>query len=152
MGQPRNDTEAVKWFRTAADLVHDYALDNLGRMYWQGRGGLTIDRVQAVKLYRTAAYRDNPWGRLHLAEALEKGEGTQRNAAEALDLYRAVAAQDREPDAKRQARDALARLGANNATSLIQDAVVRATPPGSRPAAPELPKKVMKPGQSRREP
>ncbi len=31
--------------------------------------------------------------------------------SQALDLYRAVAAQDREPDAKRQAREALTRLG-----------------------------------------
>jgi TPR repeat protein/dienelactone hydrolase len=111
IGQPRNDAEAVRWFRASADLLHDYALDNLGRMYWQGRGGLAVDRVEAVRLYRASAYRGNPWGRLHLAEALEKGEGIERNVAQALDLYRAVAAQDREPDAGRQAREALTRLG-----------------------------------------
>jgi TPR repeat protein len=64
-----------------------------------------------VKLYRDAVYLDNPWGRLHLAEALEKGEGADRDTAQALDLYHAVAAQDREPDAKRLAREALTRLG-----------------------------------------
>jgi TPR repeat protein len=112
IGQPRNDTEAVKWFRAAADLLHEYALDNLGRMYWEGRGGLAVDRVEAVKLYRTAAYRGNPWGLLHLAQALEKGEGTERALPQALDLYRAVSAQDREPDAARQAREALLRLNA----------------------------------------
>jgi TPR repeat protein/dienelactone hydrolase len=112
IGQPRNDTEAVKWFRAAADLLHDYALDNLGRMYWQGRGGLPVDRAEAVKLFRAAAYRDNPWGRLHLAEALEKGEGTERKVEEAVELYRAVAGQQREPAAAIQASNALARLGA----------------------------------------
>jgi len=112
VGRPRDDAEAVKWFRAAADLLHDYALDNLGRMYWQGRGGLQVDRVEAVRLYRVAAYRGNAWGRFHLAEALEKGEGTERNSAQALDLYREVAMQTRELDASRQAREALVRLGA----------------------------------------
>ncbi len=67
--------------------------------------------MSCAPLYRASASRDNPWDCLHLAEALEQGEGTERNAAQALDLYRAVAAQDREPDAKRQAREALTRLG-----------------------------------------
>ena len=111
VGQPRSDTEAVKWFREAADLLNDYAMYNLGRMYWLGRGGLAIDRVEAVKLYRAAVYYENPWGRLYLAEALEKGEGTERDTAQALESYRAVAAQDREPGAKRLAREALTRLG-----------------------------------------
>jgi len=111
VGQPRSDTEAVKWFREAADLLNDYAMYNLGRMYWLGRGGLAVDRVEAVKLYRAAVYYENPWGRLYLAEALEKGEGTERDTAQALELYRAVEAQDREPGAKRLAREALTRLG-----------------------------------------
>lgn len=113
VGQPRNDVEAVKWFRAAADLLNSYALVNLGRMYGQGRGGLTVDRNEAVKLFRAAAFQDNPWGRLHLAEALEKGEGTERDAAQAVELYRAVATQNHEPSAKLRALEALARLGAD---------------------------------------
>ena len=113
VGQPRNDAEAVKWFREAADLLNDYAMVNLGRMYWLGRGGLPVDRAQAIKLYRAAIYNENAWGRLHLAEALEKGEGADRDTVQALDLYRNVAAQDREPEAKRLAREALTRLGAD---------------------------------------
>ena len=112
VGQPPDDAEAVKWFRAAADLLNDYALANLGRMHWQGRGGLAVDRAEAVKLFRAAARRENPWGRLHLAEALEKGEGAPSDRAQAIDLYRAVAAQDGEPNAQRQAREALDRLGA----------------------------------------
>jgi dienelactone hydrolase len=86
VGQPRDDAEAVKWFRAAADLLDPYALDNLGRMQWQGRGGLAVDHVAAVKLYRTSAFRDDPWGQLHLAEELETGEGAERNTGQALDL------------------------------------------------------------------
>jgi TPR repeat protein len=52
----------------------------------------------------------NPWGRFALAEALEKGDGTPANVNEALHLYRSVAAQDREPKAKRLAANAITRL------------------------------------------
>ena len=45
-----------------------------------------------------------------MAEALEKGEGDAANTAEALALYRAAAAQDREPEAKKRAEDAMTRL------------------------------------------
>jgi len=65
-----------------------------------------------VKLYRFSAFYGNPWGRLYLAEALELGEGTARNIAEAIDLYRAAAGQDQAPAAKGLAQDALVRLGA----------------------------------------
>jgi TPR repeat protein len=110
VGQPANEVAAVEWFRAAADLLNDYALNNLGRMYWAGRGGLPVDRAQAVKLFRAAANRDNAWGFLSLAEALETGEGTERNVAEAIGFYRAAAAQEREPAAAKRAREALARL------------------------------------------
>jgi dienelactone hydrolase len=113
VGQTRDDTEAVRWFRQAAELRHSYALTNLGQMYWAGRGGLAVDRAEAVRLWRQSAYYENPFGRLYLAEALEKGDGVARDTQEALELYRTVAAQDAEPAAKRRASDALARLGAS---------------------------------------
>jgi TPR repeat protein len=82
-------------------------------MYWAGHGGLAVDRAEAVRLWRQSAYYENPFGRLYLAEALEKGDGVARDTQEALELYRAVAAQNAEPAAKRRASDALARLGAS---------------------------------------
>ena len=111
VGQARDDAEAVRWYRAAAEQRHSYGIANLGRMYWEGRGGLAVDHSEAVKLFRQSAFFENPFGRLYLAEALEKGEGTDRNAGEARDLYRAVAAQDRDLEARRRAAEALKRLG-----------------------------------------
>jgi TPR repeat protein len=108
-GDKHDDAEAVAWFRKAADLRNAYAFANLGRMYWEGRGGLPPDKTEAVKFFRASAFLENPWGRLYLAEALEKGEGAERDGAQALDLYRAVAAQDRDPEARRRAQEALNR-------------------------------------------
>jgi TPR repeat protein/dienelactone hydrolase len=107
---PRDDNEAVKWFRAAADLRHSYALANLGRMYWLGHGGLNADRAEAVRLWRKSVYYDNPLGQLYLGEALEKGEGAGRDIKQALELYRTAASQERDADVKRRAIDALARL------------------------------------------
>jgi hypothetical protein len=71
---PIRSVEPTSDMAALGRAYRDYAMDNLGRTYWLGRGGLPVDRVQAIKLYRAAIYHENPWGRLHLAEALEKGE------------------------------------------------------------------------------
>ena len=96
--------------RKSADLRNDYALANLGRMYWLGRGGVATDRVEATKLWRKSAYYENERGRLYLAEALETGQGTAPDVEEAIELYKLVAAQDRDRDAQRRATEALRRL------------------------------------------
>jgi TPR repeat protein/dienelactone hydrolase len=129
MGRNRDEKEALEWFRKSADLRGSYALANLGRMYWDGRGGLKADRSEAVKLWRRSAYYENSWGRLFLAEALEKGEGTERNVAQSLEMYRSVSNQDRDPEAKRIAQAALARLAATPPEPARQPDSQRPSPP-----------------------
>src|SRR6478672_13182912 len=102
------------WFQRSADLLNTYGMVNLGRFYKEGRGGLSKDPAAAVALWRTAVLKgENPWAQVLLAEALEKGEGDAANTAEAMALYRAAAAQDREPEAKKRAEDAMARLASS---------------------------------------
>src|SRR5262249_49094626 len=111
IGRARDDAEARNWFQRSADLLNTYAMVNLGRFHKEGRGGLSKDPVAAVALWRTAVLKgENPWAQVLLAEALEKGEGGAANTDEALAFYRAAAAQDREPEAKKRAEDAIARL------------------------------------------
>lgn len=50
-GVPKNDTEAVKWFRLAAAKGNAYAQSHLGVMYGNGKGVLQ-DYAEAVKWYR----------------------------------------------------------------------------------------------------
>ena len=50
----KNDTEAVKWYRLAANQGLAEAQNNLGDMYRAGQG-LTQDDAEAVKWYRLAA-------------------------------------------------------------------------------------------------
>ena len=53
-GVPKDDKEAVKWYRKAADQGYKYAQNNLGLMYEDGKG-VPKDYKEAVKWYRLAA-------------------------------------------------------------------------------------------------
>ena len=55
---PQDDTEAVKWFRRAADQRDTDAQYNLGNMYREGEG-VPQDDTEAVKWYRCAADQGN---------------------------------------------------------------------------------------------
>lgn len=112
IGAPRDDAEAVRLFKQAAELRHSWGLANLGRMYWQGRGGLATDRTEAVRLWRKSVAYDNPVGQFYLAEALETGEGTERNTKEALEYYGRAAAQERDGNISRRAAEAIKRMSA----------------------------------------
>jgi len=112
IGRRIDDQEALKWFRKSADLRGPYALAHLGRMYWEGRGGLAVNRAEAVRLWQRSVYYGNPWGQLYLAEALEKGEGIGRDRNAAIERYRQAADQTYQPEARRLATDALKRVGA----------------------------------------
>ncbi len=53
-GVPKDDAEAVKWFRKAADQGDAGAQDSLGRLYGNGQG-VPKDETEAVKWFRKAA-------------------------------------------------------------------------------------------------
>ena len=52
-GVTKNDEEAVKWYRKAADQGFAAAQYNLGGMYYRGEG-VAKDEVEAVKWYRNS--------------------------------------------------------------------------------------------------
>ena len=54
-GVDKDDAEAVKWFRLAADQGYAAAQCNLGVMYANGQGIINKDEAEAVKWYRLAA-------------------------------------------------------------------------------------------------
>jgi TPR repeat protein len=61
---PKDDAQAVIWFRKAAEAGDGSGMSALGDMYRDGRGGLPKDEAQAVTWYRKAA-------QLHDAHAQE---------------------------------------------------------------------------------
>jgi TPR repeat protein len=53
-GVPKDDAEAVKWYRKAAEQGNAGAQDKLGAMYADGRG-VPKDDAEAVRWHRMAA-------------------------------------------------------------------------------------------------
>ena len=64
-GVTRNDEEAAKWIRKAADQGDPHAQNNLGVMYATGRG-LPKDYAEAEKWFRLAADSGDAKGKENL--------------------------------------------------------------------------------------
>ena len=57
-GVAQNYSEALKWYKKAADLGNDSAMYNIGSMYENGRGVIR-NKSEAVKWYEKAAAKGN---------------------------------------------------------------------------------------------
>ena len=86
-GVPKDDAEAVKWYRKAADQGDADAQFNLGFMYAKGEG-VAKDDAEAVKWYRKAAEQGNAITQSILGDMYHSGRGVLKNEAEALKWYR----------------------------------------------------------------
>jgi TPR repeat protein len=71
---PRDEAEAAKWFRLAAEHGDATAQFNLGVMYSEGQG-VPQDHAKAAKFYRSAAEQGNPQAQYNLALWYAEGDG-----------------------------------------------------------------------------
>jgi TPR repeat protein len=71
----KDDREAARLFRVAADRGHAIAQSNLANFYQNGRGGLPKDEAEAVRLHKLAADQGLASSQNHLAIAYRKGRG-----------------------------------------------------------------------------
>jgi serine/threonine-protein kinase len=90
-GLPRDDVKAVEWYRKAANQGLPKAQTNLGDMYFFGRGGLSQSYLDALSWYLKAAQQDWPDAQYRLGYMYEKGQGTDKDVAKAVQLYRSAA-------------------------------------------------------------
>jgi serine/threonine-protein kinase len=90
-GLPRDDVKAVEWYRKAANQGLPKAQTNLGDMYFFGRGGLEQSNLDALSWYLKAAQQDWPDAQYRLGFMYEKGIGTGKDVAKAVQLYRSAA-------------------------------------------------------------
>ena len=103
-GVARDDAEAVRWYRRAAEQGFAHAQSSLGVMYSNGRGGRQ-DHAEAVRRYRQAAEQGFAHAQNNLGIMYEYGRGVRRDRVEAVRWYRMAAEQGRE-----DAQKALDRL------------------------------------------
>lgn len=100
-----NDTEAVKWFRKAAEQGYAEAQNKLGSCHEYGIG-TTRDCAEAVRWYRKSAENGWPAAQYDIGSRYEKGIGIVKDEAEAVRWHHKAADQGFEP-----AKEALRKLG-----------------------------------------
>ena len=91
-GKQKDYSEAVKWFRKAAEQGHTFAQYNLGVCYYNG-WGVPLDYSEAVKWYRKAAVQGYAGAQYNLGVCYYNGLGVTKDYFEAVKWYRKVAEQ-----------------------------------------------------------
>ena len=92
VGVPQNNTEAVRWYRVAAEKGNSKAQSLLGTAYHRGIG-LAVDDVQATEWLNKAADQMDPLAQFQLGEGFESGWVGKRDNAEAYKWYLLSASQ-----------------------------------------------------------
>ena len=90
----KDDKEAVKWYRKAAELEYAGAMFNLGNIYANGEG-VTQDFTEAVKWYRKAAELGNAGAMEDLGVMYKFGRGVIEDDVEAYAWINVAAAKGR---------------------------------------------------------
>ena len=91
-GVPRDQAEAVKWFRKAAEQGHGLAQSILGLRYAYGRG-VPQDDSQAIEWFRRGTKRGNAVAQHNLGVMYENGKGIAKDDKQAAYWYRLAAEQ-----------------------------------------------------------
>jgi TPR repeat protein len=92
-GVAKDEVEAVKWYRKAAEQNFALAQAILGNRYANGQG-VTKNYVEAVKWYRKAAEQNLAGAQNNLGVRYANGQGVTKNYAEAVKWYRKAAEQN----------------------------------------------------------
>ncbi len=88
----KNEAEAIRWYRLAAERGHINAQYNLGVIFAKGRG-VPQDYDEALRWYRMAAEQGDATAQHTVAMMYQKGIGAEKNDAEALRWYQQAADQ-----------------------------------------------------------
>ena len=107
-GVARDDAEAVRWVRIAAEAGHVEAQRKLGQFYHLGRG-VDPDEAEATRWMRRAAEAGHPEAAGHLGMQYYLGRGVARDPDAARHWFRVAA------------RRGVAEGAAGSAAGLVQD-------------------------------
>jgi len=86
-GVQKDEAEAVRWFRKAAEAGNSEGMYNLGIAYANGLG-VEKNMVEAVKWFRMGVDAGKKDGMYYLGVAYASGLGVEKNEAEAVNWYR----------------------------------------------------------------
>ena len=103
-GVPKDNEEAVRWYRLAAEQGLAKAQANLGVMYDNGWGVLQ-NHEEGVRWYRKAAEQGNEISQNNLGLAYEHGRGVTQNYVRAHMWYNLAASQATGKDRERSVKN-----------------------------------------------
>ena len=86
VGVKQNYTEAIKWYKKAAEAGNSRAMNNLGVMYYNGHG-VEQDYTEAARWYKKGAEAGNSTAMNNLGLMYENGLGVEKNIKEAEKWY-----------------------------------------------------------------
>ncbi len=107
IGVPKDQIEAVKWLRKAAEAGHSEAQLQLSRVYWKGEG-VESDTKKAATWAKAAAEQGNPGAAYTYGAMLINGQGVERNKEEGI-----VWLKKADKRGVEAAKEALKKLGVN---------------------------------------
>ena len=91
-GVAKDDSEAVKWYRKAAEQNLDMAQFKLGICYYRG-DGVAQNQTEAVKWFRKAAEKGYAEAQCDLGICYSQGDGVEQDQTEAFKWYHKAAEQ-----------------------------------------------------------
>ena len=95
----RDDAEAMRWYRLAADQGYARAQNNLGNMYVNGEG-VAKDYEEAALWYRLAAEQGFAIGQYNLGSMSARGEGIPKDIT-AAHMWWIIASANGDEDARK---------------------------------------------------
>ena len=99
LGVSKNEAEATKWVRKAAEQGFAEAQKNLGFMYFNGKG-ISKNEAEAVKWYRKAAEQGNAYAQYNLGFIYANGLGVPQEFVKAYMWWSLASAQGHQDGAK----------------------------------------------------
>jgi uncharacterized protein len=93
-GVAADRVRATELFQSAANQGDAFAEAEVGWAYENGSGGLRKNWSDALNWYLKAADHGDAWGQMKVGEAYLKGDGLQRDVAQAFDFFQRSAQQN----------------------------------------------------------
>lgn len=85
---PKNESEALRWYRRAAEMGDSSSTINVGLFYDFGKGGVSQNRQEALAWFRKAADLGNNHAMYMVGSAYAYGDGVEKNEEQAIAWWR----------------------------------------------------------------
>ena len=94
LGVDNDINRAIEWYKKAIEQEDKTSMEILGKIYYFGRGGVTINYKEAVKWYTMAAEKGDSDGMWRLGSCYKSGKGVDKDFDKMFYWYQKSAEKD----------------------------------------------------------